>query len=277
MSTRRMKHSLFILLAVGSGNHVAAFSTTSLKGESAAACPSVFLATRSCSERQASLPRRQRRMLSMNLSSNNNNGGEVVVERPDPSILLSSKSDFEQRLGVTAIGASLLLGTYALSSILVWLQMISGGLTSTIIDFTVPVPLGLLFVLLGGTHFFYKNEYAAIVPPKGAWGGLWNVPTPGAEKLGLSDEEYHVLWSGAAEMGGGALLVLGGLHAIPVQIPAFLMFVLTLAVTPANIYMFTHDVPLAFSPPLRYPDDHIVRGVIQIILLSLFWYLASHP
>lgn len=202
-------------------------------------------------------------------------GGEV--ERPDPSILLSAKSDSTQRVGVIGIGAGLLFGTYLFSSFLVWLQTITGGLTSKAVDFGLPVPLGLIFVFVGGSHFFYKNEFAVIVPPNGTWGGLWNVPTPGADYLGLTNEEYHVLWSGVAEIGGGALLVLAGLNQIPVQIPAFLLFLLTLAVTPANIYMFTHDAPLSFAPQLRYPSDHIARGVLQIVLLSLLWYLATHP
>lgn len=208
---------------------------------------------------------------------NDDSGSETAATaRPDPSILLSAKSDSEQKLGVASIGAGILLGALLLTSFLGWLNTVSGGFLGTILDFVVPLPLGLIFTFVGATHFFYKDEYAAIVPPKGSWGGLWNVPTPGADKLGLSDEEYHVLWSGVAEVGGGLLLILGGLNAIPVQIPAFLLFALTLAVTPANIYMYTHDAPLAFAPPLRYPDDHIGRGVVQIILLSLFGYLATH-
>jgi uncharacterized membrane protein len=204
-------------------------------------------------------------------------GSVAAIRRPDPSILLSAKGDSEQQLGVASIGAGLLLGTYLMSSVLAWLDTLSAGFVGTLLDFTVPLPLGLIFTFVGATHFFYKDEYAAIVPPSGSWGGLWNVPTPGADQLGISsEEEYHVLWSGVAEMGGGLLLILGGLHVIPVQVPAVLLFLLTLAISPANIYMFTHDVPLAFAPPLQYPDDHIVRGVVQVILLSLFWFLASH-
>lgn len=196
------------------------------------------------------------------------------VPRPDPSILLSSKGDVQQKLGVIAIGAGILGGTWVLSNTLQWINSISAGLLNSVLLFTTPIGLGLIFTALGVTHFVYKKEYAAIVPPPGTWGGLWNVPAPGADQLGLSYADYHVYWTGVAEIGGGLLLILGGLHAIPVQVPAFLLFGLTMAVTPANIYMFTHDVPLTMGPPLRYPDDHIVRGLVQIVFLSVLWTLV---
>jgi uncharacterized membrane protein len=197
------------------------------------------------------------------------------VESPDASILLSAQSDSMQQVGVIGIGAGILGGTFLIVEFLSWLQTsLPAGFFDTVLDFTVPIPLGLLYILLGATHFVYKDGYAAIVPPIGSWGGLWNVPAPGAKQLGLSNADYHVFWTGLAEIGGGILLILGGLNAIPIQIPAFLLFLLTLAVTPANVYMFTHDAQMSFGPPTPYPSGHIVRGVLQCIFLSLFWSLA---
>lgn len=194
------------------------------------------------------------------------------VPSPDPAILLSAQSDENQRLGVIAIGVGILVPALAVSNFWSGLENLTGGLLAT--KFSA-LPLGLVFFLVGGTHFVYQKEYSAIVPPKGTWGGLWNVPAPGAKQLGVSEEIFHVLWTGAAEMICGALLVMGGLGSFPVQTPATLLFLLVLGVTPANIYMFSHNVPLAMAPPLQYPRDHIIRGIMQIVLLSIFFNMAT--
>ena len=199
----------------------------------------------------------------------------VDIPRPDPSILVSAQSDDIQQAAVISIAAGIAIGTYALTSFLYFLQdILPWGFFEAWRDFTLPIPFGLIFCLVGATHFTNTKEYAEIVPPIGTWGGLWQIPTPGNDKLGLSYGDYHTLWSGVAEVGGGALLIAGGLDIIPVQIPAFLLFWLTVAVTPANIYMFTHDAQLKMGPPFPYPEGHIFRGVFQIILLSLLWILA---
>jgi uncharacterized membrane protein len=202
--------------------------------------------------------------------------GFPEVERPDPATLVAAQSDELQRALAIVIGLGIVGGTFVVVNFLSWLgdDILPYGLLDTILGFTVPVPLGLLFVLLGATHFLNKDEYAAIVPPKGSWGGVWNVPAPGADKLGLTYAEYHTLWAGVAEIGGGLLFVLGGLNALPIQIPAFLLFVLTLAVTPANVYMFTHDAQLSMAPPIEYPFGHLARAVLQSVLLALFWFFA---
>ena len=63
----------------------------------------------------------------------------------------------------------------------------------------------------------------------------------------------------------------------PPPVDAFLLFLLTIAVTPANVYQFTHDAQMVGAgPPLKYPDSHIVRAGVQVVLLGELWKLAFH-
>lgn len=204
------------------------------------------------------------------------------VPRPDPSILISAKSPFEQKLWIAGISIGLLGGTYLLVTIL---SALENGLFPDTGWFGYlgnwgTVPLGTLYALIGVTHFVQKETFTGIVPPIGTWGGLWQVPAPGAEELDLSYEEYHTYWTGIAEVLGGLILAATGLGILPQwiqQCDAFLLLLLTLAVTPANVYMATHDAQMVGGPPpMAYPDSHIFRGFIQIVLLADFWKLAFH-
>ena len=202
------------------------------------------------------------------------------VPRPDPGILISAKPPDEQKLWIGGISGGLLVGTTVLVTILSAVESaLPPGWFGTLGNLNA-VPLGLVFAALGAAHFAKKETFVGIVPPVGTWGGLWQVPAPGAEKLGLSYEEYHTFWSGAAELLGGLLLAASGIGLVPVavqQFDAFLMLLLTLAVTPANIYMATHDAQMdGGPPPMAYPDAHVFRGVIQAVLLADFWKLAFH-
>jgi uncharacterized membrane protein len=129
--------------------------------------------------------------------------------------------------------------------------------------------------LEGVTHFTMKDTFTAMVPPLGTWGGLWQVPAPFADRMKLSYADYHTYWSGVCEFGGGLLLILAQLfHILPVPIPAFLLFLLTAAVTPANMYMATHNIQVPGLPAIPYPVGHVARGILQCVILSFFWKLT---
>ena len=140
--------------------------------------------------------------------------------------------------------------------------------------------LGALYVLAGTAHFSSAAAFEAIYPPAGTW-GLWYLPGSAA---------FHVWWTGVAEVLGGLGLLLGGLADLApeqYQLPddarfltassALGLCVLTLAVTPANIYMFTHDAQMVgLGPASALPVSfHAARGAVQVLLLGLLLRMAG--
>ena len=202
------------------------------------------------------------------------------VPRPDPAILVSAKPEAEQKLWIAGIGAGIAAGVAVLVALISAIDPLLPADVVSFVGNANAVLIGLFFAGLGVAHFAVKDAFTGVVPPLGTWGGLWQVPAPGAEELKLSYAEYHVAWTGVAEVGGGLLLAASGLGLVPAalqQVDAFLLFLLTIAVTPANVYQFTHDAQMVGAgPPLKYPDSHIVRAGVQVVLLGELWKLAFH-
>lgn len=198
---------------------------------------------------------------------------------PDPSILISAKDDKTQQLAFFAAFAVLAVGTN--SCIQLWhgpgLALLGNESFNSIRETIFPIAFGTIFAIVGVLHFVFVENFARIVPPVGTWGGLWQAPAPFQEKLGVTYEEYHSYWTGVAEFVGGIWLLAGGLGFTSTEVPAFLLFILTIGVTPANLYMLTHDAnPGGAIPRLAYPAGHVARFVVQCGLLSNFWIIA-HP
>lgn len=184
-----------------------------------------------------------------------------------------------------AIYAGLGVGTYLLSSFLEGATLQYEWIQSW--KYTWPL-LGAIYALAGVTHFTLEEEYINIYPSKGAWGGLWVLP---------GSAKFHVQWTGIAEVLGGIGLLIGGFYdafaPVYTQFPNVLtpagigsdsaaaLFLLTLAVTPANIYMFTHGAKLPKETPDGEPgpevpiSGHAIRGALQIILLSLLYQMGE--
>ena len=209
-------------------------------------------------------------------------------EVKDPSTLISAQDDQTQQTSFILISSGILAGSIVFLNLYNFLEVV---LPPAIFDpfYTVlPYVLSLAFISAGIAHFAVEDTFTSFVPPKGSWGGLWQVPSPGSEKLGLTYEQYHSFWSGIAEVLVGSWLILAtattnGLLTGELSdmvgnaaIPAALMWMLTAAVTPANIYMYTHNPVVPRIPALPYPWGHGARGLLQCALLGVFCKLTIH-
>ncbi|KAJ1455974.1 hypothetical protein M885DRAFT_564725 [Pelagophyceae sp. CCMP2097] len=141
---------------------------------------------------------------------------------------------------------------------------------------TLPL-LGAVYVAAGFAHFGVQDAFTSIYPPQGTW-GLWYLP---------GSAEFHVAWTGVAEGAGGAALLVGGaarlVDGAPKQlkdlapIGAAALLALTFAVTPANIYMYTHGAIMVGAGPPGALDVsfHYVRFAAQVVLLSILKTIAD--
>lgn len=206
--------------------------------------------------------------------------GEEGCKLPSVSGV-NTKDNLTQAVIVKTIFLSLGLGTYFFSS---GLGQFSGFLGDTFpsqYEFfrnTWPITFGLIFALAGITHFTLKEEYENIVPTKGSW-GIWNLP---------GSKAFHVAWTGAAELTCGLGLLVAGISSFAGNSnlapltraglesdSAAALFLLVLAVTPANIFMFTHGakLPMESEPvPLSF---HGVRWVMQVVLLGFLYQMGQ--
>ncbi|CAM9491870.1 unnamed protein product [Discosporangium mesarthrocarpum] len=135
------------------------------------------------------------------------------------------------------------------------------------LEFSSPLSLGVIFMAAGISHFTLHEDFCRIYPGKGAW-GFWYLP---------GSASFHVNWTGVAELLGGLGLALGGLGLGPqglMPAAALSLFALVIAVTPANVYMFTHgaQLPAGLEVPVL---GHAIRGAFQCLLLGVLWSLAS--
>ena len=141
--------------------------------------------------------------------------------------------------------------------------------------------LGAIYAAAGVTHFTLQKEYENIYPQKGTW-GIWYLP---------GSAEFHVKWTGIAEIVFGIGLLIGGLYDAfaPVYATspnvitsagigsdcAAALLLLTIAVTPANIYMFTHGARLPVDGPEVPITGHIIRGLMQVVLFGLLYQMGA--
>ena len=200
-----------------------------------------------------------------------------------PLLLVRDWDDRAQQIAfVSAFG---LLGVGTTGAVMLWNDvahpLLGDAFYSNIQTTIFPSLFGSIFALVGIAHFVYCDNFARIVPPPGTWGGLWQIPAPGRQRLRISYGAYHSYWTGLVEFFGGLWLLLSSSSLSSqdahVEAPATLLFFLTIAVTPANLYMFTHNVgPGGKIPTLSYPYGHLARFLLQCGLLSNFW-IMMHP
>lgn len=107
--------------------------------------------------------------------------------------------------------------------------------------------LAVMFVVTGSTHFIdMKHDYAAMVPPPFT-GQLWVI---------------HM--TGMLEIAGAVGLLMRSTQ----RLAGVCLFLLLLALFPANVYAAMHGIPFRGAPP----TDIWLRGLVQVVLLLTVWW-----
>jgi len=197
---------------------------------------------------------------------------------PSPSLINTYDTPVQASIFVGIFGL-LYLGSWLIASGLELIESSSliGGLYHSWQQTWAPV-FGILFTLIGVTHFTLKAEFANIYPYQGAW-GIWYIP---------GSPSFHVLWTGVAESLGGLWLLTASILSlmdIPIPDPnlwfisstsaaSLAIMMLIILVTPANIFSYTHGAKLPMNGPPVPLSFHYVRGAIQCLLVAMFYELA---
>ncbi|GFH61960.1 hypothetical protein CTEN210_18436 [Chaetoceros tenuissimus] len=185
--------------------------------------------------------------------------------------------------------SSIFFGIYTLLSIstiqsIKIIDSISKGIgletwRNVFVDKLLPLLLGILYATAGIGHFTNSDAFCSIYPPVGTW-GIWYL---------FGSAEFHVAWTGVVEILGGSGLLVGGVRSLfnmeddddglvlklIKPISAVMLFLLTVLVTPANIYMYTHGAVMGADMPPLDISFHYIRFVIQVLLLSTLFVLAK--
>ena len=110
---------------------------------------------------------------------------------------------------------------------------------------------GLAFIWIGIAHFITPESFAEIVPPLFLFPMFWAYA------------------SGAMEIAGGLAVIAPKARVYAGRfLAAFLV-----GVYPANLYMWTHDIP--YNGTSFGTLGHSIRLVIQIILITIALYLSG--
>lgn len=110
---------------------------------------------------------------------------------------------------------------------------------------------GIAFIIAGIAHFRNPQIFVDIVPPF--------LPFP----------LFLVYLTGAMEIAGG----IGIIYPDSRILTGRLLVLFLIAVFPANLYMWTSDVP--FNGTLLTTQQHLLRFAVQIILIIMALFLSG--